>query len=91
MALAVGREHQMVQHGQVDRLASLREDAGRAAVGFARPGVAAGVIMREDDTGATEASGIGNDCPDRQIDRSGLAIEAIEMNAAGACIDMSDP
>ena len=79
----------MVEHGKVDRLAGASQLAGRAMVGFARPGVATRMAMGDDYAGASKANRVGKDFADRDVDgRVGPEI-MLDMEAAGGPVDMS--
>ena len=52
----VSGEHQMVEHRAVERLGRDRQPAGGAAVGIARPRIAARMVVGEDDPGAADAA-----------------------------------
>lgn len=90
-AFAVAAEDQVIEHRQVDRLTRLRQGAGGAAIGHAWPRVAARVIMRQYDPGASNPRRLGDDRSHRQTDRSDLALEVFKMNALSRAIEMGDP
>ena len=51
----------MVEHGAVERLGRGRQASRCATVGIARPTIAAGMIMGENDPSTAELGGIGDD------------------------------
>ena len=61
------REHQMIEHRAVQSLHRGRKAARAAAVGIARPRIAAWVIVREDDPGAAMLCGVGDDASQRKV------------------------
>lgn len=80
----------MVDHGQIQRFAGVRQGPRRAAVDIARGRVPARVIVRQDDTGAAKPCGIGDDLAHRQADRVALALVAAQVNAARLVVEMRD-
>ena len=68
-AIAPG-ENQMIQDGKVKRFRRARQLARRLAVGIARPGVAAGVVVGQHHAGASQPGGVDDDIPDRHGDRA---------------------
>ena len=90
-AFAVAAEDQVIEYRQVDRLTSLRQGAGGAAIGRAWPRVAARVIMCQYDPGASNPRRLGDDRSHRQTDRSDLALKVFQMNTLCRAIEMGDP
>lgn len=84
-------EDQMVEHGKVERLPGPDQPTRGAAVGAAGPGIAARVIVGQDQTGTAEPRCGGDDASDRQIDRFRPAFVAFQVEAPGVIIDMRDP
>ena len=87
----MAREHQMIEHGAIQRFGSGREPAGRAAIGIAWPRVAARVIVREHNARAAMLSGIDDNGPQREGCTRFVPRIAREMDAPGLVIDMCDP
>ncbi len=81
----------MVDHRAIQRLRGGREPAGRSTVGIARSGVAARVIVGEDDPGAAMHRGIANDLLQRKRRARFVALVARYMEAARLMIDMRYP
>ena len=81
----------MVEDSKIDRLSSPGQLARRAMVGGARTGVAAGVVVSQDDTGAAQPCGIDDNLTYRDSYGSKIAFIALDMEAACRLIDMGDP
>ena len=75
-------EDQMIEDGEVDRLGGPGQSARGAIVGLARPGIAARVVVGEDQAGAAEPERVGDDVAHRQPDRGRLALILLDMEAA---------
>ena len=81
----------MVEHRAIERLGGGREPAGRAAIGVARPRVAARVVVGEHDPGAAVLAASA------MISRSGKSAPvsspsvARDVQAARLLVDMRDP
>jgi len=67
------------------------EAAGRPEVAVARPGVAARMVMREQDSGAAVDGGIGDDRAKREDGAVVVAFVAGQVNAAGFVVDVRHP
>ena len=92
LALVALGEDQMVDHGKVDCFGRAGEGAGGAAVGGARGRVAAGMVVREQDSRAAEPSGIGDNFAHRQIHRALMPLGiAAKVDATRTLVDMRDP
>ena len=89
-ALLAG-DDEVVDHGEVDRFPGEREPAGDLAVGNARGGIAARVIMRQDYSRAAVQGGIGDHLAKRKGGTAIVAVVPRKVDAAGAVIDMGDP
>ena len=88
MTLTAGDEDQMVEHGQVDRFAGLRQRAGRAAIGGTRLGIAAWMIMRQHDPDAAAPGGIGDNRAHRQADRTAQCIHLDRFEGEAASVGL---
>lgn len=85
------REHQMVEHRAVERFGRSREPAGRAAIGVARPRVAARMIVGEQDPGAPVLRGVGDDFAEREGGAGFVPSVARQMDASRLVVDMGHP
>jgi len=81
----------VVDHGAIKRLRGGREPAGRAAVGIAWRGVAAGVIVGEHNPGAAMHRGIANDLLQRKGRARFVTLVARNMEATRLLIDVRYP
>lgn len=90
-AFAARGEDQMIDHRHVDALAGPCQRSRRAAIGRARGGVTAWVIVGKDDPSTAQSRGIRNDRAHRQRHVGFAAVVAAEMNAAGPVVEMRHP
>jgi hypothetical protein len=81
----------VIENRNVERLGGARQSTCCAAVGIAWPGIAAGVIVGEDDACAAKSCRVDDDVLDRHTDRFRFALVTFDMKAARRVVDMSDP
>lgn len=84
-------EHQVIEDLAVHRLGSAGEAAGGAAVAVARPGIAAGMIVGEQDSDGAVVCGVRNDRPEREIGPELVPHVIGEVNAVERFIEVRDP
>lgn len=84
-------EYQMVEDRKVDRFTDTGQFPRCAAVGATGPGISPGMVVRQNNAGATELGGIDDDVAERQFDRIQRALVAFDMEAAGSGVDVSYP
>ena len=89
-ALAV-REDQVVEDGAVDRLRDRGQATRRPAIRGAGPGIAARMIVGDDNSGAAVHRRIPNDLADRESSAGFIPPVTREMEAARLVVDMRDP
>ena len=80
----------MIEDGEVDRFARPGQFACGKIVSFARPGVAAGMVMGDGHPGAAKPESICDDVSHRQADRCRLAGILLDMEASGRAVDMGN-
>ena len=80
----------MIEDRAIQPVGNAGQAPGRQAVGSARPGIAAWVRVAENDTRASAASSIGDDCVDGQGGLRLIAVMAAEVDAVQLLIDMGD-
>ena len=80
----------MVEDCKIDSFAAPSQSARSAIVGFARPGVPAGMVVGEDHPGAAEAKGIGHNLAHWDANGRQLARILLDMEATGCAVDMGD-
>lgn len=81
----------MIEDREIDRFSGAGQLARGAVVGFAWPGVTARVVMRQHHPGAAQLGGVDDDVPNRNLDRVGIAVIALDVKAASGLVDMGDP
>lgn len=81
----------MIQNCQVERLGGPGKLAGCTAVGVARPGVAAWMVMSQHQAGAAELCCLGDDGADRYADRVRSALVPVDVEASSRVVDVGDP
>src|SRR5881275_2095522 len=81
----------MIEDGAVDGLRGARQAASCAAVGIARAGVAARVIVSEDDAGAAMLRRVGDDLAEWKGGAGFVARMTRQVHAPCPIVDMSDP
>jgi hypothetical protein len=81
----------MIEDCQVDRFACPGKLARCLAIGAAGPRIATGVIVGKHDAHASKPRRVDHDLSNRHADGFGFAVITLEMDAAGAVIEMSDP
>ena len=81
----------MVEDGAVERLCGSGKPARGPNVTFARPRVAARMIVRKDDAGAAMHRSIGDDRAKREIGPNPVPLMARQVNAASLFVDVRDP
>src|SRR4051794_38817337 len=84
-------EHQMVEHGAVERLGGGRKTARRAAVAVAGASIAARMIVGDDDSRAAMRCGIGNDLADGEVGAGLVAVVRGNVETMRRIVDVSDP
>lgn len=90
--MVVVGEDEVVDERKVDRFGGAGELAGGVAVRGAWGGVAAGVVVRQEDPGTAEPRGIGDDVAHGEFDRALIALRiAGEVDAARLVVDVSNP
>ena len=81
----------MIENGEVDHFADKREAPGDALVGGTGTGVAARVVVGQDQPLATMPSGIGDNLTDWQFGAVGMPVVTRQMETARIAIDMCNP
>ncbi len=81
----------MVEDGDIHRLSDQRQPPGDALVGGTWAGIAARVVVGQDQPLAAVPRRVGDDLTDRQVGTVGVAVMAREVQAARIVIDMRDP
>ena len=81
----------MVRDGAVERFCRRGEAAGHPLVGFAGRRIAAGMIVSEQDGGASEYCGVPDDRPEREIDPMLAARVPGQVQASRLVVQMRDP
>ena len=84
-------DHQMVEQRNIDRFTGERETARDLAVAGAGRGIAAGVVMGQDEPGAAVAGGVGDHLPHGQRCAAIVAVMARQMDAARLIVEVGDP
>lgn len=84
-------EHQMVDDGAVQSFRRHRQTLGRAAVAIAGRGIAAGMIVGEDDPRTLVLESVGQDGVDRKRGPGFVAVVTADVEAAGLLVDMGNP
>ncbi len=84
-------EHEVIENGAVERFGCRRQAASDPAVGIAWCGIAARVVVRQDNAGAAMMDGIGDDLAQGKVGAGFVAIVAGQMEAPGLIVDMGDP
>lgn len=81
-AFITARKNQVIEHRHVDQLTGLRQHPGGAAIRPAWLGVAARVVVGQDNPRGAQPRRVGDDGAHWQVNRARLAVEAIELDAA---------
>ena len=81
----------MVEHRTVERFSGRDETPGRPEVAFARPRIAAGMIVSKDEARASMSGGVGDDLSQREIRAVLVTLMARHMKTAGLLVDMRNP
>lgn len=81
----------MIDHSAVERFGGTDQPPRRSAIGGARPAVAAWMVVREQNCGASALRRIGDDRSDREIDACRVAAVPGQVQAIGPVIEMRDP
>ena len=84
-------EHQMIEDLAVHRLGSAGEAAGGAAVAFARPRIAAGMIVGEKNPDCSVVCGVRDDRPEREIGPELVPHVIGEVKTVQRFVEVSDP
>ena len=84
-------EDKMVEDRAVDRFGSGGEAARCTKIAVAGAGIAARMVMGEDDPGTAESRGVGDYSSERKGRAHLVAIMPGNVNAAGLVIDMGNP
>ena len=80
----------MIEDDQVNCLSGAGELSGRPKVGVAWPTIAAWMIMGQNDSGAAEPGGVGNDLAHGQVDGSGFAQIMFDMDTKRRAVHVGD-
>lgn len=80
----------MIEDGAVERFGGGGKAAGDGLVAVARPRIAAGVVMRQDEAHAAVAHGIGDDRPQRKVRAAFVPRMVGQMDAARFGIEVRD-
>lgn len=89
-AVAAGK-HQMVDDGAIQRFRRHRQTLGRAAVAVAGQGIAAGVIVGEDDPRTVVLESVREDGVNRKRGPGFIAVVTADVEAASLLVDMGNP
>ena len=81
----------MIEDDAIEGFGRGGEPAGGEAIRTARRGIAARVIMREEDPGAAVQRGIGNDVAQGEGCAVPVAFMSRKMDAAGFLVDVRHP
>ena len=84
-------KHQMIDDPAVQRLGSAGEAAGGATVALARPGIAARMIVSEQDSGGAVVCRVGDDRPEREVGPIFVADMIGEVKTIMRFIEVGDP
>lgn len=87
----VAAEHQMVDDRAIERFGGAGEAPSGSAVTVARSGIAAGMIVREDNARGAVVRGIGDDRAEREIGAGFVAGVARQVQAARVIVEVGDP
>ena len=80
----------MVEYRAVEGFGRGCELAGDALVGLARARIAARMIMRQNDRGATVGGGVGDDFAQGEVGAGLVSRVPRQMDAAGLTVEMGD-
>lgn len=81
----------MIDDRAVERFRRAGQAAGTLAVGVARSGVAARMIVGEHDSGASVEHRIGDDPADRKLGAAFVAIVPRDVKAVRVIVEVCDP
>jgi hypothetical protein len=84
-------EDQMVDDRAVQCLGGAGETARGALVALAWCGIAARVVVSQNDSGASVQSGVGNDRAKREVGTAFIAGVASDVDAVRKVVEMGDP
>lgn len=84
-------DDKVVEDGKIDRFTGQGEAAGDLAVERAGRGIAARMIVGEDDSSTSVERGIGDDLAEREVGPAFVTIMAGQVNAPGLVVDMGNP
>src|SRR4051794_37419718 len=81
----------MIEHGAIQRLDRTGQPSGCAAVGVARPRIAAGVVVGQNDSRAVMLGGIGDDFAQGKAGAALIAAVVRQVETSRLIVDMSHP